>query len=94
MFGKNSKLTKIVCDDFRKKKTLTVMVQENNRGCVIDINPRVNDTLNVFYGHQMSESKANEIKNYIEFQLSEKTDINFNIVEPTIIWQKQPVESK
>lgn len=90
MFGKKSNLTKIVCDNTRTRKSLTVMVQTNNGGGIIDMNPRVNDTLNVFYGQQMTASKEDEIRQYIEFQLSEKTDINFNFVEPTIIWQKKP----
>lgn len=90
MFGKKSNLTKIVCDNTRLHKTLTVIVQTNNRGGIIDMNPRVNDTLNVFYGQQLTETKIDEIRKYIEFQLSEKTDINFNFVEPTIVWQKKP----
>lgn len=90
MFGKKSNLIKIVCDNTRLHKTLAVIVQTNNRGGIIDMNPRVNDTLNVFYGQQSTETKIDEIRKYIEFQLSGKTDINFNFVEPTIVWQKKP----
>lgn len=89
MFGKKSLLTKIVCDNNREHKSLIVFVQINNRGCVIDMNPRVNDTLNVFYGNQACPETFENIRKYIEFQLSEKTDINFNFVEPTIIYQKK-----
>ena len=89
MFGKKSKTHKIVCDNRRLHKSLTVIVQTNRQGSIIDMNPRVNDTLNVFYGNQISDSKIQEIREYIEFQLADKTDVNFNFVEPTIVYQKQ-----
>lgn len=89
MFGKKSNLIKIICDDRHNKKSLTIMVQCNRQGSIIDMNPRVNDTLNVFYGNQISDSKISEIQKYIEFQLADKTDINFNFVTPTIIYHKQ-----
>ena len=89
MFGKKSNLTKIVCDDRHNHKSLSVIIQCNRQGSIIDMNPRVNDTLNVFYGNQISDSKIQEIREYIEFQLADKTDVNFNFVKPTIIYQKQ-----
>lgn len=89
MFGKKSNLTKIVCDDRHNHKSLTIIVQSNRQGSIIDMNPRVNDTLNTFYGHQMSDSKKKEIQYYIEFQLADKTDVNFNFVKPIIVYQKE-----
>ena len=88
MFGKKSLLAKLVCDDRRKSKVLTVMVQTNKRGCIIDMNPRVNDTLNVFYGNQACPETFQKVRDYIEFQLADKTDVNFNFVEPTIVYHK------
>lgn len=88
MFGKKSNIKKIICDDIRNNKVLKVFIQSNNRNCIIDMNPRVNDTLNVFYGNQACKETYDKIREYIEFQLSNKTDDNFNFIEPTIIYQQ------